>query len=376
MPTGIAIVGCGFVADYYMSCLRLHPELRVVAVFDRDAQRGRAFAAHHGVRQFPTLQAAVEEERAPILVNLSSVESHVEVTALALRAGRHVYSEKPLALSLEEATELVCGARRAGTRLSASPCCPLSESAQTMWRAVRKGAVGRVRGAYAEVDIGPLHRMPHGRWRSVSGAPWPFAEEKRLGCILEHAPYAVSRLASMFGPVLQVASFAARVVDGGEVTGDGGADLGVACLSFEGGIVARVTCGAVGPYDRSLRVFGDEGVLTIPDFADDRSPVSLRRYVRLRRRTLLSPWRHRYRLARSGEGRARYRGAQRRDFARGIADLAAAILERREPRLSEDFCLHVTEVVLAMSGAGGTGSTRMRTTFGPPAPMPWAADGV
>ena len=76
-------------------------------------------------------------------------------------------------------------------------------------------------------------------------------------------------------------------------------------------------------------MFGDEGVLSARDCSDDRSPVELRRYYRIRRRLLLSPWPKRLKLLRSGESRPRYPGAQRRDFMRGVAELAAAVREGR-----------------------------------------------
>jgi predicted dehydrogenase len=190
----------------------------------------------------------------------------------------------------------------------------------------------------------------------------------------------------MFGPVREVSAFAARVVDDEEdVGGNGdaaarhgdaaarGPDFGVACLRFDGGVVARLTCSTLAPRDRSLRVFGDEGVIRTRDCSDDRSPVYLRRYWRVRRRLMLSPLPRRYRLLDSGTGRVRYRGSQRRDFARGIAELAAAVREGRAPVLSPAFCLHATEVILAIdAAAGGRPAPAIRTTFEPLQPMAWA----
>jgi hypothetical protein len=149
----------------------------------------------------------------------------------------------------------------------------------------------------------------------------------------------------------------------------------VACLGFDGGVVARLTCSTLAPRDRSLRVFGDEGVIRTRDCSDDRSPVHVRRYWRVRRRLMLSPFPRRCRLLESGTGRVRYRGSQRRDFARGIADLAAAVRETRSPVLSPEFCLHATEVTLAIdAAAGGRPAPPIRTSFEPIAPMAWARD--
>jgi len=375
MQTGIAIVGCGFVADYYLSSLRVHPELRLLGAFDRDEQRAAQFAAYHHVRRYNSLAELLNDGDVKIVVTLTSPASHFEVSSAAMRAGKHVYSEKPLGVSLPEAQELVSIARDANVQLSGAPCCVLGEAAQTMWRALRENAVGAVRMAHAEIEDGLRHRMPYEKWVSASGAPWPIREERELGCIRAHAGYAVSWLAGMFGPVRQVTAFAARVIDSAAAGCNGdprGPDVGVACLSFDGGVVARLTCSIVAPRDRSLSVFGDRGILQNRDCSDDRSAVTLRNYFTLRRR-LFTGFRRRRKLLRSGIGRVPPQGAQRRDFARGIADLADAIAENRHPRLSGGFCLHVTETVLAIHDAAtNPGARPIASTFEPVTPMPWA----
>lgn len=385
MSVGIAIIGCGFVADYYVSSIGSHPELRLVGAFDRDPARNDALAAHHGLQKFANLDAALSDPRVQIVVNLTSPDSHYDVSRAALLAGKHVYSEKPFALRLEDGQDLLDTARRAGLHISGAPCCVLGECAQTIWKAIRDGAIGRVRLAYAEVEDGFLRHMPYGKWVSASGAAWPIREEVRLGCIEAHGGYGVSWLTMMFGPVREVNGFATCVADEQDCAamtpgvghGECGPDWGVACLSFASGMTARITCGRVAPRSRSLRVFGDKGILGTADCSRDRSPVEYRKYLSLRRRLALAPWPRRHALLKSGQSRVRYGGAQRRDFARGIAELAVAIGEEREPILSADYCLHTTEVVHAMHACmgGGTGRHVMTTTFSPIPPMPWARNG-
>ena len=79
------------------------------------------------------------------------------------------------------------------------------------------------------------------------------------------------------------------------------------------------------------------------------------------------------RLARKPSFDYKTRGASRMDFARGPAEMAAAIVERRPSRMSARYALHVNEIVLAMQNPKEMGSPRALTsTFEPPAPMPWA----
>ncbi len=376
MSANVGVVGCGFVADYYADSMRLHPSIRLIGGYDIRPQRSRRFADYHHVKSYESLEALLGDPAIDIVINLTSPESHYDVSAQALRAGKHVYAEKPVCLSVADAQALADLARAQGRHLAAAPCCALSESAQTLWKALRDGDIGKPRVAYAEVDDGLVHRMPHKSWVSASGAPWPFEDEVRLGCVRCHGPYAVSWLAMIFGRVKSVSAFATRIVGEQELSqpaGSGGPDFGVACLSFDSGMIARVTCSLLAPRDRGLRIFGDEGTIGTDDCSDDRSPVRLRRYFRLRNRLLQLPWPNRRRLLRSGMKRQRHQGAQRRDFARGIAEMIDAIHSNRPPRLSAMFGVHVTEIVLAMHGAMNQGGTVViNSPLDPIPPMPWA----
>ena len=98
----------------------------------------------------------------------------------------------------------------------------------------------------------------------------------------------------------------------------------------------------------------------------------MRRLLTIRRRTLVSPWRTRVALEGRANPMVRTRGAQTRDFFRGIADMAQALEEGRAPRLSARYCLHIAEIVLGIQNALETGAPwRIRTRFDPVAPMPW-----
>jgi predicted dehydrogenase len=374
---GIALIGCGFVADYYMATIELHDELQLIGVHDRDARRLTAFAEHHGARAFAELDAILDDERVEIVVNLTNPREHSAVTQRALERGRHVYSEKPLAMDLEEAKHLVRLAEAHERHLCSAPCSVLGETAQTVWQAIRADAVGPVRLVYAEMDEGMVFRMPYHRWRSASGASWPAQDEFEVGTVIEHAGYVVSWLPAMFGAATHVAGFSAQVFpDKGRNVplAVDSVDFAVACITFEGGVLARLTCSLVAPHDHSLRVVGDHGVLTVKDTWHYTSPVRVRRWFNIRGRHVERPFAERYPLAAKGE-RYRYRGTQQMDFARGVADLANAIRSQRPPRLSTRYSLHVNEIVLAVSGAlTGGGTYAMTTVPDPMEPMPWATE--
>lgn len=372
----IALIGCGFVADYYLATLSMHPELQVLGVFDQIPERAATLAKAYGVMAYSSRAAMLSDPQLEMVLNLTNPRDHFEISKAALLAGKHVYSEKPLAMEMHEARELVQLAKQAGLQIACAPCSLLGETAQTIWRALRASVVGPVRLVYAEMDDGLVHRMQYQKWRSVSGMPWPYKDEFEVGCTLEHAGYYVTWLAAMFGPASKVTTFAStRISDKvpGVVLNMDSPDFTVACIEFQSGVVARLTCGIVAPHDHVLKVIGDDGVLYTDDAWNYRSPVYVRRLMSIRRKTFLSPFKSQQRLPRSPHGKPRTKGAQSMDFARGPAEVAAAIREGRPSRLSPEFSLHVNEIALAIHHARRDGAVHeMTTTFLPIDPMPWA----
>ncbi|AKG24699.1 oxidoreductase [Calothrix sp. 336/3] len=372
----IAIVGCGYVADYYLQTLPLHAELELVGVMDRIPERAEKFAAYHGIsRIYDSLEALLDDSKVDIVLNLTNPSSHYEVSQACLNAGKHVYSEKPLAMEMWQAQELTDLASQKGLLLSSAPCSLLSETAQTIWKALRENQIGKVRLVYAEMDDGLVHLMPYKQWLSKSGTPWPYKDEFEVGCTLEHAGYYVTWLTAFFGPAESVSAFSDCLIPDKQTDIElniKSPDFSVACIKFISGVVARLTCSIVAPHDHSLRIIGDEGILGIHDCWYYASPVYIRRSLTIRRRRLEGIWKQRYPLVKSAPNLGN-RGAQRMDFCRGVAEMAAAITEERQCRLGTDFSLHNNELVLAIQNSLDTGSPyKMTTTFEPMAPMDWA----
>lgn len=371
----IALVGCGFVADYYVSTLAAYPHLKIVGVVDRDPARADHFARFHGLPKADSLDALLADGGVELVLNLTNPGSHYEVSRAALLAGKHVYSEKPLAMDMDHARELVELAEAKGLQLASAPCSLLGETAQTLWKALRERRVGTPRVVYAEMDDGMVHKMAYRSWKSASGVPWPAKDEFEVGCTFEHAGYYLTWLPAFFGPAKTVTAFSATTLPDKETDEPldvNAPDFSVACIAFESGVVARLTCSIVAPHDHTLRIVGDGGILSTHDCWFYRSPVKIQRPFRIRRRTLMTP-RMRYPLVGEKTGRYKYRGAQQMDFARGVAETAAAIAEGRPNRLGARYSLHVNEMVIAIDRAGADGAPyRMTTTFDPIAPMPWA----
>ncbi|WP_332680628.1 Gfo/Idh/MocA family protein [Bosea sp. (in: a-proteobacteria)] len=378
----IAIVGTGFVADYYMTTLGNHPGLALAGVWDRDEARLQAFRAFHGVCAYPDLEALLGDPAVGIVVNLTTPESHYEISRRALAAGKHVYCEKPLAMSFEQAQELTLLARQAGLTLAAAPANGLSDAHDLVVQALRDERIGTPRLVYAAMEDGPVFRDKWASWRSRSGALWPGLHEFEVGCTLEHAGYALSWLVSLFGPVESVTAFAALTFpDKGPGTEAlaMAPDFSVGCLQFRSGLVARLSSGLAAPKDRSLQVFGDRGSITVRDLWDNRSAVHLEQVeaprpllgrvlnrveARLGAALLWKPAPGRRLKYPAGARPSLPAFPSQIDFARGIAAQVAAIAEGREPVFSGELALHITELALALNGARELPQPyRMRSSF-------------
>lgn len=374
----IAIVGCGYVADYYVKTLSLHPELELVGVMDRDPERVARFSAYYSLPTYSSFDELLADARVDLVLNLTNPQSHFEVSKALLEAGKHVYSEKPIAMKFSQAEELVDLAEARGLHLSSAPCTFLNEAAQTVAKALREDCVGKIRLVYAEMDDGNISRAPYKKWLSESGTPWPYRNEFEVGCTIEHAGYAVTCLSGLFGPAQSVTAFSTCLMpDKGidpplDVTT---ADFSVAAIKFRSGVVARLTCSIFAPRKHALEIFGDDGVLTLADLWHDRSPVYIKKLITIRRKTLLTPWKRRVPLVGKSNPQVKYRGAQQRNFCRGIAEMAEAIKQGRSPRLATRYCLHNTEIVLAIQESLETGSSyTLSSTFDAIEPMPYAGN--
>lgn len=371
----IAIVGCGFVADYYMTTLAAYPWLCVAGAFDIDAARLAAFCGFHGLARYDSLDALLADDSVGIVLNLTNPRAHYDVSRRCLAAGRHVYSEKPLAMRYAEAEALVELAESRGLLICSAPCSLLGAAAQTLWRGVRERLVGEVRLVYAELDDGMVHLAPYRKWRSRSGAPWPYKDEFEVGCTLEHAGYYLAWLLAMFGPVRSLTAYSECLLPA--KAGDEALDppdtpdFSVGVLKFESGVVARLTTTIVGPHDHSIRIIGERGVIELDDCWFNDAKVYVRRLLTVRRKTFLSPWRSRYGAPGIAPRRLASTGGNRMDFAAGVAELAAAVEQGRDCRLSPRFSLHVTEVSLALQEAGTAAvSYTTRSRFVPIDPLP------
>ncbi|MCX7869466.1 MAG: Gfo/Idh/MocA family oxidoreductase, partial [Terrimicrobiaceae bacterium] len=331
----VGIAGCGNIGESYGRQLSSYPEIALHAVTDLDPSRARAFERQFGPRAYPSLDGLLADSDVELIVNLTIHSAHYEVIRSCIEAGRHVYTEKPLALEAAPAHELAGLAARHGVRLGSAPSTWLGEAQQTAWRLIREGRLGTPRVAYAEVNWGRIEA-----WHPN---PAPFYA---VGPVFDVAVYPITLLTAWFGPVREVVAgggilFPHRTTKESKPFTVASEDWTAAVLTLASGLKARITSSFyVGGPDaaRGLEVHGDEGSLFLDrwDFFDAR-----------------------VRLA-SGGGPARpvpldVPSAGGIEFARGVRDLARALLNDRPHRCTGAHAAHVVEVCEAILQSARSG---------------------
>ncbi|MGB3503143.1 MAG: Gfo/Idh/MocA family oxidoreductase [Mesorhizobium sp.] len=370
--TGIAFVGTGYVADYYIRTLANHASLTLCGVYDRAPHQLERFSAYYGVKAYRSLDDLLADPKVEIVANLTTLESHYEISKAALLAGKHVYSEKPMTGTYAEAVDLVATARARGLIMAGAPANAMTPKHAEVARLVADGAIGAPKLAYAQMEDGAVFRQNWRDWRSQSGAPWPGEHEFAIGCTLEHVVYSLVWLVSLLGPVTRVTAFSATcfpdkgLADGASV----GPDFSVAALSFRNGAVARLTTGLCADKDRSLTLMGDAGTITVDDLWDFHSTARIERSGQPRAlvNRLAGAIKRNFgvtfgRLAEPGQSILAHSSERptlptfpsRIDFSRGIAAVADAINGGPLPFVSGEMALHLTEIALAISNAGPDG---------------------
>ena len=357
LPLGVGIVGCGNIAGPYARTIAGHPdEIRLVAVTDIDPTRATAFAVEHGVRALPSLDALLADPAVDVVVNLTFHHAHYDVSRAALEAGRHVYSEKPMALDGDQAHELVAIAAARGVRLACAPSTFLGEAQQTAGAIIRRGDLGTVRAVYANVNWGRIET-----WHP---APIPFYD---VGVLFDVGVYPLTIATAFIGPAVAVDArgwdlMPERQTLDGTAYRIGSPDLIVAGVELATGAVLRLIASFyVGKPSRrrgSVEFHGDLASLALESFQEFDATVEVGAFDK---DYAAVP------LIREPDPEVDT------DWARGVADFASAIANGRRARVTGEQAAHVVDILSAARTSMREGRrVEIASTFAPPALMDWA----
>jgi predicted dehydrogenase len=367
---GVGIVGCGNISAAYFRLAPLFRAIEVRACADLASAAAQARAAEFGVRA-SSVEALLADPEIDVVINLTIPAAHFGVTKAALAAGKHVYSEKPFVLTLEEGLELKALAESKGLQVGSAPDTFLGGAHQLARKLVDDGALGTITAGTAFV-------LSHGMetWHPNPG----FFFLPGGGPMLDLGPYYIADLVNLIGPVRRVAAMTGAATPSRTVTAEGplkGQSIPVetpttvqALLEFASG--AQVMIGTSWDvwghrHRQPIELYGTEGTLFVPDPNWFGGTVEIAgRDGQVREQT----WEHPLGVPNDVRPHATFANYR----AAGLADMALAILEGREARCALERALHGIDVMTSILHSGETGRfVELRTTCSRPEPLDPAA---
>jgi len=329
---GVGVIGAGTISEQYLGNLAAYPDVEVRSVADLDVDRAAAQAAAHGVPHAGGVDELLAREDVDVVVDLTVPAAHVEVGLRVLDAGKHLWSEKPLATDRDGAAALLARARSRGLRCACAPDTVLGAGVQNALRLVAGGGVGRPLTATAVFQTpGPESWHPSPEFLYGPGG----------GPLMDMGPYYVTALVHLLGPVERVTAVAStsrrrRTVATGPRAGTS-FDVTVpshhaALVEFEGGGSAQYTFSFEHARARTgvLEVNGTAGTVALPDVNRFDGSTHLWRDGSAEPEEVLPP------DVPGGRGI-------------GVVDLVRSLRAGRPEVASGDLAAHVLDVLLAVA---------------------------
>jgi predicted dehydrogenase len=340
-PFRIGVIGCGAISNAYFQHLApFSSYAKITACADIDLDRARAKAKEHGVPKACSVKELLLDPEIDAVLNLTIPAAHATVNMAAVKAGKHVYCEKPFSLSYKEGLRVLKEAQKRKLRLGCAPDTVLGGGIQTARQLIDQGAIGRPIGAVANM-------LSHGV-ESWHPNPW-FYYQKGGGPLFDMGPYYLTSLVLLMGPVKSVSALARKSFKERTITNkiDYGKKIKVEVPTHLSGELEMVN-GAIATVTMSfdvwankmplIEIYGTEGSLSVPDPNTFGGDVML--WTTKKPEWTKIPLTHSDQIGRGV----------------GIADLAfSEQTKKRQHRLNGELALHVVEVMESFHKSSDTG---------------------
>jgi predicted dehydrogenase len=352
----VGIVGCGNISAAYLKRLPMFENLEVAACADIDTARAKAKAAEFNIPKACSVRQLLRDPEIGIVLNLTVPKAHAKVALAALKAGKSVYSEKPMSVKRSDGKRILALAAEKGLRVGGAPDTFLGAGLQTCRKAIDDGLIGEPVAATAFM-------LSHGpeTWH-----PNPaFYYELGGGPLFDMGPYYLSALISLIGPIKRVSActritFPERLITSQPFNGTvvkvetpthiagvmefGNGAIGTLVTSFDvwGGQVPRI------------EIYGSKASLSCPDPNTFGGDVLIRRSEDKEWSVL--PLTHVY--------SENWRGI-------GVADMAYGLQSGRKHRANGEMTYHVVDVMQSFLDSGAKGRhITLASTCERPAALP------
>lgn len=336
----VAVIGCGSVSNRYIPHLQSSPLIEIVSLCD--IKPGRAIAQNKqynvGAKTYANINELLKGVPFDLMVTLTDMQMHGTLNKQALLAGKHVWSEKPMANTYAEGKALLNLAKSKKLRIWGAPAVVMSPQFEFMNKTIQEGGLGLVASAHGQYG----HTGP--TWSS-------FFYEKDGGSMPDLGVYNMATLTALLGPAKSIMAMLSIVKPEREIDEKGmvkvvAEDNAHILMEHANNVISHVMCG-FNYFDQhgheageqnlhSIQIYGDKGNMRLIGYDWETNGVVLDN--------------------KSGEP-AKLESADKGGYVwqEGATKIGESLVNKTEPRINVEHALHVLEIIEAARKSSATG---------------------
>ena len=349
----VAVIGCGSVSNRYLPQLLSSKYIEVVSLCDSKYERALAQNKEYKVnaQTYPHIDAMLSGVPFDMMVTLTDMQNHGELNKKALLAGKHVWSEKPMANTYAEGKALLDLARSKKLKLWGAPAVVNSPQFAFMSKQIQEGTLGRIAAA-------------HGQY-GHTGPTWSaFFYEKGGGSMPDLGVYNMATITGLLGPAKSVMAMTSivnpeRTVDDKGIIQVMAEDNAHVLLEHDKGVISHVMCGfnyfdphgheAANQSLHSIQIYGDKGNMRLIGYDWETNGVIMDTSFDKPPQLMCTD-----------------KGGY--EWQEGARVTGESIVTGTEPKINVEHALHVLEIIEAARKSSATGmKVKLKSKF--PWPM-------
>ena len=362
----IGLIGCGHIAETYFRAEKYFNNIKIIKCADINEKASKRCALNFGIKSV-TVNDLLKDKEIEIILNLTIPKAHYQISKKALINGKHVYSEKPLAINLNDGKTLLKISKKKKLYLGSAPDTFLGGGIQKSKELVEKNIIGNVKlgnAVFAFPGIQSYHPNPE-----------PWFTKKEGGPVIDMGPYYITALVNLLGPAKKVTG---TIIQGQKYRTIGigpkkGKKFKVECpttylstITFKNDSVIRLTLSfdVIAHQRNHIELYGEKGSMIVPDpnmfggsvltcnklgdnwkeFKTTKMPLG-----RINIRTQSS-------RANETPTNANYRGV-------GLSEMAYSIENKRKHLCNGEISLHVLDIITSIMKAAKSGKIQYIESF-------------
>ena len=354
----VGLIGCGHIAETYFRAEKYFNNIKIIKCADINLKAARKCSKEYGIK-FLTVNEILKDQEVEIILNLTIPKAHYEISKKALLNGKHVYSEKPLAINLKDGKELLKISRRKKLYLGNAPDTFLGGGIQKSKELVEKNIIGKIKlgnAVFAFPGIQSYHPNPEPWFAKLEGGP-----------VIDMGPYYITALVNLLGPAKKVSG---RIINGSKYRTIGigpkkGRKFKVNCpttylstITFKNNTVIRLTLSfdVIAHQRNHIELYGEKGSMIVPDpnmfggsvFTCKKLGDNWKEFKTTKMHLGKINIRTQSSRANEAPTNANYRGA-------GLSEMAYSIEKKRKHLCNGEISLHVLDIITSIMKASKSG---------------------